>query len=148
MRDQEGGATKGQEGNTSRGDATTSRRDEKPRRGCNKRTTRGDATSSRGNETTRRGRNKRMSRGDATTSRHNGLMRGWQRNERQRNSQLAQQEDKRAAWHLIVAQCAPGRDAQTCPSASTKGAGSKLAKEAGIDAPEVRSSRRADRGLV
>ncbi len=77
VRGQEGGATKGREGN---------RGDENLRRRRNERMTRGDATSSRGDETTRRGRIKRMSRGDATTSRCNGMMRGRRRDERQHDN--------------------------------------------------------------
>jgi hypothetical protein len=120
MRGQEGSAIQGQEGDTTRGDTTTSQCNEKPRRQRSNRMTRGGATTSWGNKMTRRGRNKRMLR--ATTSCRNETMRG-QRNKRQRNNQPAQQKDERAAWRLGVTQ------RWDVPFGECKGAGSKPAEE-------------------
>ena len=107
---QPGGATIGREGGmgcnerTSRGDATTSWRDELTSGWRNERTARGNATTSRHNKTMRGQRNERPARGDATTSWHDKTTRV-RRNERMTRG------DATTSWHdeTTPGRCDEGR---------------------------------------
>ncbi len=88
-----------------RGNATTSRWDERTRGWRNKRTTRGDARTSWCYKTTGGRHNKRTRRGNATTRWRNKTTRGaaqQEDDERQCNNQLVQREGKWAARHEAV----------------------------------------------